>query len=81
VFNQMSPEQAGLLRKQDTSHALSFCSALPRAHWGIQSNFNKILVSICVSTMSGAWTDKETFVVPEKLDKHATCATRTGAWQ
>ena len=40
VFDQMSPEQAGLLRKQDTSHALSFWSALPSAHGGIQSNFN-----------------------------------------
>jgi len=67
VFDQMSPEQAGLLRKQDTSHALSFWSTLPSAHGGIQSNFYKILVSICVSTMGGAWTDMETFVVPEKL--------------
>jgi len=38
-----------------------------RAHGGIQSNFNKILVSICVSTMGGGWTDIETFMVPEKL--------------
>jgi len=79
VFDQMSPEQAGLLRKQDTSHALSFWSALPSAHGGIQSNSNKILVSMCVCTMGGAWTDMETFVVPEK---HARpiCTTRTGAW-
>jgi len=39
VFEQMSPEQAGILRKQDTSHALSFWSALPSAHGGIKSNF------------------------------------------
>jgi len=56
VLNQMSPEQAGSLRKQDISHALLFWSALPSAHGGIQSNFNKILVSMCVSTMGGAWT-------------------------
>ena len=52
----MSPEQAGFLRKQDTSHALLFWSALPSAHGAIQSNFNNLLVSLCVSTMGGAWT-------------------------
>ena len=87
VFNQISPEQAGLLRNQDTSHALSFWSTLPSTHGGIQSNLNKILVSICVSTMCGAWTDMETFVVPEKLGQARYlrnahwCVAVTALWQ
>jgi len=66
VFDQMSREQAGFLRNQDSSHALSFWSALPSAHGDIHSNLNKILVSMRVSTKGGAWTDMETFVVSEK---------------
>ena len=83
----MSPEKAGLLRKQDTSNALSFWSALPSAHWGIQSNITKILVSMCVSSMGGAWTDMETFVLPEKLGQARYlrnahwCVAGTTLWQ
>jgi len=87
VFEQMFPEQAGILRKQDTSHALPFWSALPSTHGGIKSNFNNLLVSMCVSTMDRAWTDMETFVVHEKLGKaqHLRnahwCVVVTALWQ
>ena len=87
VFDQMSREQAGLLRKQDSSHALSFWSALPSAHGGIHCNLNKILVSMCVSTIGGAWTDMETFVVPGKHGQalHVRnahwCVAVTAQWQ
>jgi len=58
-----------------------------RARKGIQSNSNKIMVSICVSTMGGAWTDMETFVVPEKLGQARYlrnahwCVAVTALWQ
>jgi hypothetical protein len=86
VFNQMSRTSWIAAQAGHLSCAL-FWFALPSAHGGIQSNFNKILVSICVSTMGGAWTDMETFVVPEKLGQARYlrnahwCVAVTALWQ
>jgi len=82
VFDQMSPEQAGLLRKQDTSHALSFWSTLPSAHAGASRVISIRSWSACACPR---WVGRgliwRVSWCPKSSDKHATCATRTGAWQ
>jgi len=66
-FGAMNLEDAREVCKADTKHCVSFWSALPAAHGGVQSRFNHFYGSMAFGFVHLAAADSKWREVPEQL--------------